>query len=106
MSTEATHPFANRVSESRVAAILSMIASPPGKRDKHSPGDAEGDFDFWFDGGACQYHTGTAHYHFTDGAVAIVAAPATWLWVRIAFADGSRVNVCEERLREDSTLIC
>lgn len=97
MNADATHPFANRVSESRVAAILSVIASLPGKRDKPVTGDAEGDFDFWFDGGACKHHTGSAHFEFADGTRAMVASPATWLWVRIAFADGRVVEIVQNR---------
>ena len=96
MSTDATNPFSKRVPEARVAAVLSVIADPPGMHRQHAPGDAEGDFDFWFDGGACKYHTGSAHYHFTDGTTAILATPAAWLWVRITFADGRQVNINEE----------
>ncbi len=74
-------------------------ASPrrPASASAPQPGDAAGDFDFWFDGGACKHHTGSAHYEFADGTVAIVASPASWLWVRIAFGNGKQVSVLQNQ---------
>ena len=97
MSEPCDNPMARRVPESRVAAILSAIADPPGRRTRPLPEDEPGDFDFWFDGGACKYHTGSAHYRFADGTVAMVASPAALLWVRIRFQDGQLVEIAQAR---------
>lgn len=95
MSIPDDNPLARRVPESRVAAILSAIADPPGRRTAQRSDDPPGDFDFWFDGGGCKYHTGSAHYCFTDGTIAIVACPAAWLWVRIQFTNQTTVKVLQ-----------
>lgn len=95
MMEPALNLFALRISEARVAAVLTSIANPPGKRTRPHPEDASGDFDFWFDGGACKHHTGSAHYHFTDGTIAIVASPAIRLWVRIQFPEGEEATLCQ-----------
>ncbi len=87
------NPFARRVGESRVASLLQIIAAPPHARRSPAPGDMEGDYDLWCDGAACKYHTGSANWDFADGTRAIVAAPATWLWVRISFPDGQSIEV-------------
>ena len=97
MKAELSNPFAYRVSESRVAEILSVIAEPPGLRRIPKAGDADEDFDFWFDGGACKHHTGSSHFQFKDGTLAIVASPAQWLWVKIMFADGESVEILQKR---------
>jgi hypothetical protein len=102
MTSQAPDPFDHRVPESRVAAVLASIAAPPRKRGKPQPGDIDGDFDFWFDGGACKFHTGSAHYHFTDGAAAVVACPASWLWVQITFGDGERVEIHQVKPQQNT----
>ena len=96
MNPPVPNPFDNRVSEAQVAAVLACIADPPGRRTRPHKDDAPGDFDFWFDGGACKYHTGSAHYDFADGTRAVVACPAHWLWVRIAFAGGGSVVIHQQ----------
>lgn len=92
-----TDLFAHRVAEARVAEILRLIAAPPGLRRQAAAGDLPGDFDFWFNGGAGRQHTGSAHYEFTDGTKAMVARPASWLWVEIVFPDGKSVQVVQKR---------
>ena len=87
------NPFARRIDESHVAALLQLIAAPPHARRSPTPVDLVGDFDLWCDGGACKYHTGSAHWDFTDGTRAIVATPCTWLWVRFTFPNGQQVEV-------------
>jgi hypothetical protein len=96
MKESAPNPFDRRVSEAKVAAILACIAEPPGKRTQPNHDDAPGDFDFWFDGGACKYHTGSAHYDLTEGTRAVVACPAHWLWVRVSFSDGRSVVIHQQ----------
>ncbi len=90
--------FSRRVSEKSVAEILNLIAAPPNLREKPNPGDIEGDFDFWFDGGAAMVETGCVHYRFENGARADVAAPIPALSVTIVFPDGSRVRLKQESL--------
>ena len=92
------NPFARRVAEFRVASLLQIIAAPPNARRSPAPGDLEGDFDLWCDFAACKYHTGSAHWEFTDGTRAIVATPCAWLWVRIFFPDGQTVEIRQAQL--------
>jgi hypothetical protein len=47
-----------RVGERAVADILRCIAETPNRRERPDPGDLEGSFDFWFDGGAGKFETG------------------------------------------------
>ena len=89
--------FSERVDEDRLAQILLLIADPPNRRSAPAYGDLEGEFDFWFDGGACKGHTGTKHYSFSDGTVAIVVCPAPWLQVVVEFPSGHQVQINQMR---------
>lgn len=80
-----------------MARILQSIAAPPQYRTQPIAGDLPGDYSFWFDGGAGQFHTGSAHYDFADGTNAVVACPATWLWVQIRFPNGELVEIVQRR---------
>ena len=77
-----TEGFARRIPEDRVASLLTRIATPPNRRQQAVEGDLPGEFDFWFDGGVCKQHTGSAHYDFADGAEAFLdllsAAARRW----------------------------
>ena len=53
-----------------VARVLNLIVRPPNKRTSPEPGDLEGNYDYWFDGGACRFDTGSTRYDFSDGTVA------------------------------------
>ena len=88
--------FERRVNELAVAEILQLIATAPHRREKPVPGDVEGVFDFWFDGGAERIQTGWVEYQFTNGASATVGAPIPALSVVIEFANGCRVGVQQE----------
>ena len=88
--------FDRRVHEAAVAEILQWIATTPNKRGKPIPGDVQGDFDYWFDGGAFKVGTGYVEYQFTNGARAGVADPTPGLSVGITFANGCRVRVQQE----------
>src|SRR5690349_898399 len=93
--------FERRIAEENVARILNLIAAPPNRRVRATEADLSGDFEFWFDGGACIRHTGSSHYAFADGTTAFVAVPAAWLWISIKFPDGEVVDVIQRRERED-----
>lgn len=97
MSEPLPNPFDNRVSEARVAAVLACIAAPPGPRGQPRSADADGGFDFWFNGGACKHNTDSAHHQVTDGTIAMGDSPAAWLLVKVAFGHGTHVNVFEEQ---------
>ena len=86
-----------RVPEDRVGKILDIIAAPPGRRNSPGETDLPGDFDYWFEGGACRIHTGSLYFTFEDGTEAHVVFPAPWLNVNIVFADGAVVDVVQRR---------
>ena len=88
--------FERRVDERAVAEILQWIATEPNRRETPLPGDVEGVFDFWFDGGAGRTETGYVEYRFTNGARATVGAPIPALSVAIDFANGCRVTVQQQ----------
>jgi hypothetical protein len=90
-------PFDRRIGESRVAKVLDLIGSPPNQRDDPREGDLAGDFDYWFDGGACRIHTGSQHFVFADGTEAHLAAPVPWLNVNVVFPDGRIVDVVQRQ---------
>ena len=46
--------FQTRVTEEAVARVLQCIAEISNKREGRQVGDLEGDYDYWFDGGACK----------------------------------------------------
>ena len=85
--------FENRVSEEAVAGILHLIAKKPNRRELPGAGDPEGDFDFWFDGGACKILTGSMEFLLQDGTIVTVAAPIPFLSVHIRFRDGRQVSI-------------
>ena len=85
-------PWDNRISESAVARILTLIATTPNRRETPKRGDLQGDFDVWFDGGAIRYHTGNTDYEFTDGSSAGISVTYC-LFVGITFPNGVRVHV-------------
>jgi hypothetical protein len=87
---------AGRIGEGRVADILRLIADTPGRRETAAAGDVAGEFDYWFDGGACRLETGVTRYVFTDGSRAsVVVLP--YLGVGITFPDGEEVSVVQRR---------
>lgn len=85
--------FARRVPEEIVAKIMMMIATEPNRREAPVEGDVEGQFDYWFDGGAARVDTGSVAYRFSDGTTADLAAPIAALSVSIEFPNGCRVSV-------------
>jgi len=93
--TNMSQAFLNRIDEQRVAEVLTKIAAPHNRRSQPLEGDLAGDFDFWFDGGACRIHTGSQHYVFANGTHAHVVMPAPWLSVNVTFPDGEIVDIVQ-----------
>jgi len=74
---------------------LSSIDSPPSLRSVPKPGDLNGKFDQWFDGGALKVVTGWSEYHFSDGTLAIVPTTATLL-IEMRLPSGAYIIVSEQ----------
>lgn len=96
--------FERRVDESAVAKILMCIANPPNRRDKATPGDLMGNFDFWFDDGAAQMITGWTEYVFADGTCAAVGV-LPGLSVHIQFPNGCGVVVSQITWEHDKDFL-
>jgi hypothetical protein len=97
--------FEPRVNVEDVATVLHCIASPPNRRERPSVGDLEGNYEFWFDGGAAINQTGGGVvYTFANGTHAFVydcviplpPRPPP-LSITIHFSNGVRVTVKEEQ---------
>lgn len=89
--------LSRRAREGDVAAALRTIAAPPDARSRPRPGDLDGEYDQWFDGGAIRIGTGVTTYVFASGVQASVAASVPFLSVVIRFPDGTVVNVQQQR---------
>ena len=86
--------FQTSVNEAEVAAILGVLAAPPNRRDEPIEGDLEGEYDFWFDGGACLMQTGFSTYEFADGTEVVSHHKLPWrLDLEISFEDGRTVKI-------------
>ena len=88
--------FERRVSEAAVAEVLTLLSTRPNSRDRPIPGDLDGPFDFWFDGGSARIQTGWVEYALTDGTRVTVGAPVPALSIVIDFPNGCRVRVQQE----------
>jgi len=85
-------PQDKHVSGSEIAEILSLVDNLPNRRDEPIAGDLDGDFDFWFDGGACRFVTGVTEYVFASGAEAS-SGVLPFFNLSISFPDGRTVTV-------------
>jgi hypothetical protein len=75
-----------------LARIHRLRAEAPNRRAAPGPGDLEGDYDFWFDGGACRLVTGVTLHEFADGSrTHQLVIPA--LELAVEFPDGRSVRV-------------
>ena len=83
------------ISASEVAEILSVIVSPPNRREQPIAGDLEGRFDFWFDGGACEIVTGYTDYVFANGTK-VKMFVVRGLSIEMTFPDGRGVHVRQQ----------
>jgi hypothetical protein len=92
-----------RVSDDEVAEIARLIAFAQNERNRRNrplPGDLEGEFDQWFDGGAVQWVTGVTRYFFHNGATArtpIMPPFDTYVY----FPDGRSVTIRGDGTRDD-----
>jgi hypothetical protein len=76
------------------ARVLGAMADPPGRRERPRPGDLEGTYDFWFDGGAAVGITARGMlYDFVDGTRAWQSGLFDECSVQIEFRDGCEVKV-------------
>jgi hypothetical protein len=78
-----------------VIRLLSVIQSPPNLRARPWPGDLEGDFHEWFDGGAIKHVTGWNEYHFVDGTLAVITGVLS-LQVDARLPGGAYLSIREE----------
>ena len=85
-----------RVNEETVAHVLYMIATQPNFRQVPQPGDLEGEYDYWFDDGACKAHRGGQLFVLRDGTHVEVAAPWPVLSLTIRFPDHRVINIQQE----------
>ena len=89
------NPFEARVTEGDVARVLQLIAKIPNRREVRQVSDLEGDYDYWFDGGACKMETGSTRFMLQDGTSATVGV-LPWLSLSIHFRDGRRVVIQQD----------
>ncbi len=75
-----------------ISRVLWSIHAPPNRRERPLDGDLPGDFDFWFDGGACRMVTGSTQYSFGDGTTVSVGV-LPYVHVHIRFSSGEVVQV-------------
>jgi len=80
------------VTIAEVARLLQIMASRPNLRRRRRPGDLDGPFDAWFDGGAARTTEGVTAYQFGDGTRARVAETPR-LSITVELGDGSVVTV-------------
>ena len=96
MTQDIVEQFKRRVGEQEVAEVLEMIHGAPNMRNRPLPGDLQGEFDHWFDGGAVKVVTGCTEYFFRNGVSAHVPVIPT-LCVLIRFPDGRSVTIEQEK---------
>lgn len=89
-----------------VARILGLAALMPGRRDRPRPGDLEGPYDVWFDGGACRYLTSLNQFDFADGASAWLSTVSVALKGAVTLASGETVSFLQEAPRADVCVVC
>ena len=80
----------------QVGRILTLMSELPDQREEPHEGDLQGNFDWWFDGGAVKHDTGLSTYHFSDGAKACTGTSLVFS-VSIELSDGRRIVVRESK---------
>jgi hypothetical protein len=75
-----------------IARILILISSTPNIHHHPLPGDIQGDFDHWFDGGAIRIETGFSTYKFNDGIIA-TDLDRPFFGLTIEFPNGAHVSI-------------
>ncbi|MCM2256787.1 MAG: hypothetical protein NDJ94_14095 [Vicinamibacteria bacterium] len=96
------HPPADLAHVSRV---LWAIAAMPHRRDRPVAGDLEGDWDFWFDGGACRCTTDVNNFTLQDGSEAWLSTSSLTLRGGVRLPDGKVVTFGEERKPTAATCV-
>jgi len=79
----------------RIADMLTTMSDLPNPRRQPVPGDLEGDFTMWFDGGAVRHDTGLSRFVFADGTTAVTGTSLAFS-VTVRFADGMAIRVVQE----------
>jgi hypothetical protein len=105
VTQDVSEVFSRRVGERELARVLELVETQPNRRDRPLPEDLDGDFDYWFDGGACRVLTGWQESEFFDGTVVQLAAPVPALSLEVRFPDGRRVRIQQESLGVDEKAI-
>ncbi len=75
--------------------ILALVSEQPNQRSKPLPGDLEGDYDQWFDGGAVTMQTGLTIFKLMDGTK-VTTGTFPWLNFTAEFPNGSKVTIEQE----------
>lgn len=80
----------------QIIHVLGLMLNQPNRREQPLPGDLDGFYSFWFDGGAALMNTGGGtHYSFSDGTTS--HQPYSWEpgypEISIKFADGGVVKI-------------
>ncbi len=84
--------MSRRVTEAEVARVLQIITRRVNARRRRRPGDIDGPFDQWFDGGALRVEGDTTLYQLGDGT-RVRAAGGPVLSLLIELRDGITVVV-------------
>lgn len=92
---------------SALVHVLSLVARAP-RRTEPRPGDIEGDYDAWFDGGAMSHDTDFNRFHFADGAEAWLGTSSSRLHGGVRLASGEVVTFEQQaaRVAGDACVIC
>jgi len=84
-----------RIDLPEVTEVLNLINNPPNIHDHFLPGDLEGNFDSWFDGGAVNRITGYNIYQLKNGTqITLFVLPR--LLLTIKFPNGEVIHISSE----------
>ena len=89
-----------------VARLLRLVADMPDRRDRPRPGDLEGPYDVWFDGGACRYLTSLNSFDFVGGGSAWLSTTTLRLSGGVTLPSGETVSFSEAPPRQDICCHC
>lgn len=99
-------PLNPQASLDEVARILRLVAEMPGRRDRPRPGDLDGPYDVWFDGGGCRYLTSLNAFNFADGSSAWLSTLSLRLKGGLTLASGETISFAQDPPREDICAVC
>jgi hypothetical protein len=75
--------------------ILILIERMPNAREQPLPDDLEGNYDYWFDGGAMRVVTGYNVFDFKDGSRATMHE-IPFFDIGIEFSNGARIRIRQQ----------